>query len=112
MQFQMWKNKRKDRGDPRVHGSKEFHSNICIERIELEICVNHYCQVLANDAFRYGRDSVECDQFIFAMTLHALQLNAKYQKLAYRKPIWMVINNRLRNNLIGIVEENEDAKTD
>jgi len=81
------KNKRKDRRDPRVHGSEEFHSNICIERVELEICVNRYCQVLANGAFRYGEDSVESDQFIFAMTLHALRLNAKYQKLAYWKPI-------------------------
>jgi len=81
------KNKWKDRRDLKVHGSEEFHSNICIERVELEICVNRYCQVLANGAFRYGGDSVECDQFIFAMTLHALRLNAKYQKLAYWKPI-------------------------
>jgi len=65
------KNKWKDRRDLKVHGSEEFHSNICIERVELEICVNRYCQVLANGAFRYGGDSVECDQFIFAMTLHA-----------------------------------------
>lgn len=67
--------------------TEEFHSNICIERVELEICVNRYRQVLANGAFRYGGDSVECDQFIFAMTLHTLRLNAKYQKLVYRKPI-------------------------
>ncbi|TGZ48211.1 Uncharacterized protein DBV15_09376 [Temnothorax longispinosus] len=60
MQFQMpKKNRRKVRADPGVHGSEEFHSNICIVRVELEICVNRYCQVLANGAFRYGGDSVD-----------------------------------------------------
>lgn len=83
----MRKNRRKDRIDPGVHSSEGFHSNICIVRVELEICVNRDCQVLANGAFRYGGDSVKCDQFIFAMTLHALRLNAKYQKLVYRKSI-------------------------
>ena len=61
MQFKCEKkNKRKGRANPRrVHGPEEFHSNICIERVELEICVNRCYQVLANGAFRYSRDFVE-----------------------------------------------------
>lgn len=35
------KNKRKGRVDPGVCSPEEFHSNICIGRVELEICVNH-----------------------------------------------------------------------
>lgn len=83
MQFECEKNKQKGRANPRrVHGPEEFHSNICIESVELEICVNRCYQVLANGAFRYSRDFVECVRSIYIQNYFAcITVEYKISKL-------------------------------